>query len=66
MNEPDEMRADYGELLKDGVRGKYFEQCQGGVTAILLEADVAEVFTDGKQVNQILRALIPTVTKRLS
>lgn len=66
MNQPDEMRDDYGDVLKDGVRGKYYESFKNGVKVVLLDEDVADVFTDGKQVNDILRALIPTLKKRAS
>jgi hypothetical protein len=61
MNQPDEMREDYGDVLKSGVRGKYYDQFKDGVKVVLLDKDVADVFTDGKQVNDILRALIPTL-----
>ncbi len=57
------MRDDYGDVLKDGVRGKYYDSFKDGVKVVLLDADVAEVFRDGKQVNDILRALIPTMKK---
>src|SRR5438552_13692672 len=66
MNEQEDMRDDYGDVLKDGVRGKYYEQFKGGVRAVLLDDDVAEGFTDSAQVNAILRALLPTVKKEAS
>ena len=66
MRENEDMRDDYGDVLKDGVRGKYYEQFKGGVRAVLLDDDVAEVFTDSAQVNAILRALLPTVKKEAS
>ncbi|HSI73735.1 MAG TPA: hypothetical protein VK934_11225 [Fimbriimonas sp.] len=57
------MRDDYGDLLKDGVRGKYYDDFKDGVKVVLLDNDVAAVFTDSKQVNDILRALIPTLKR---
>jgi len=65
MNESGEMRDDYGNVLKD-VRGKYYERVGDGVRAVLLDADVAGVFTDGRQINDILRALVPTMRKQAS
>jgi hypothetical protein len=61
MNDGNEMKADCGDVLRDGVRGKYFDEAKHGVKAILLDADVAEVFPEGKQINEILRSLIPTL-----
>ncbi len=61
MNQPEDMRNDYGDVLRDGVRGKYYESFKDGVKVVLLDADVAAVFSDGKQINDILRALIPTI-----
>ena len=63
MKQADEMRDDYGDLLKDGVRGKYYDDFKDGVKVVLLDNDVAAVFTDSKQVNDILRALIPTLKR---
>lgn len=59
MNEPNEMREQYD--FSQGVRGKYFDRYREGTNVILLDPDVASVFKDQKQVNDILRALIPTV-----
>ena len=66
MSDKDKLRSDYGDLLKDGIRGKYYERCQDGAIAILLDKDVAEVFKDSKQVNEILRALITAVKQQAS
>ncbi len=48
MNQPKDMRDDYGDVLKNGVRGKYYDSFKVGVKMVLLDADVAEVFRDGK------------------
>jgi hypothetical protein len=60
--ETDEMLPEYD--FSDAEQGKYVKQFGHKVTAVLLDEDVAKVFPDTKQVNDILRALIPTVTKR--
>jgi hypothetical protein len=55
----DDLRAEYDlSKLTGGVRGKYYERATAGTTFVLLEPDVAEVFPDGRTVNQALRALI--------
>ena len=59
--EIDDMMPEYD--FSNAEQGKYAKHFEGEVTAILLDGDVAKVFPDGKQVNDILRALIPTVTK---
>lgn len=50
------------EMLKEydfsgGVRGKYAESFARGSNVIVLDPDVAKVFSDSKSVNQALRAL---------
>jgi hypothetical protein len=42
--ENDEMRPEYD--LRGGVRGKYYERAKKGSNVVLLEPDIAEVFTD--------------------
>lgn len=63
-NEHDEMREQYD--FSQGVRGKYYDRYREGTNVILLDPDVASVFKDQKQVNDILRALIPTVKPKAS
>lgn len=63
-NEHDEMREQYD--FSQGVRGKYHDRYLEGTNVILLDPDVASVFKDQKQVNDILRALIPTVKPKAS
>jgi len=60
--EKDEMLPEYD--FSEAVQGKYASSFPHGAKAILLDEDVAKVFPDTKQVNDILRALIPSVTKR--
>ncbi len=40
-----------------GVRGKYAGRFAKGCNVVVLDPDVARVFTDSKSVNQALRAL---------
>jgi hypothetical protein len=50
------------EMLKEydfsgGVRGKYAERFARGSNVVVLDPDVAKVFSDSESVNQALRAL---------
>ena len=40
-----------------GVHGKYVDRFAQGANVVVLDPDVAEVFTDSESVNQALRAL---------
>ncbi|MBX3280474.1 MAG: hypothetical protein KF868_20950 [Acidobacteria bacterium] len=40
-----------------GVRGKYADRFAKGCNVVVLDPDVARVFTDAESVNQALRAL---------
>jgi hypothetical protein len=50
-----EMREEYD--FSGGVRGKYAARFAEGANVVVLDPDVAEVFTDSESVNQALRAL---------
>ena len=52
----EEMRAEYD--IRGGVRGKYYERYRQGTNVVLLEPDVAAVFSDSQSVNRALRMLI--------
>lgn len=55
-NEQDqEMLEEYD--FSDGVRGKYAARFSEGANVVVLDPDVAEIFTDSESVNQALRAL---------
>jgi hypothetical protein len=47
-----------------GVRGKYADRFAQGSNVVVLDPDVAQVFTDSESVNQALRALI--IQQRIS
>jgi len=44
--------------FSNGVRGKYAGRFAKGSNVVVLDPDVAQVFTDSESVNQALRALI--------
>lgn len=50
-----EMLEEYD--FSGGVRGKYAGRFGRGCTVVVLDPDVAQVFTDSESVNQALRAL---------
>ena len=62
----DELRPEYDlASLKGGVRGKYYARATAGTTMVLLEPDVAEAFSDGASVNQVLRSYLRTSRGKL-
>lgn len=50
-----DMREEYD--FSEGVRGKYTERYARGSNVVVLNADVAEVFSDAKALNEALRVL---------
>ena len=56
------MRDEYD--FRSGTRGKYASRFAEGSNVVLLDPDVAEVFPDGKAVNDALRALAKIVRER--
>lgn len=55
----DDLRSEYDEsVLRDGVRGKYYEKYRQGTNLVLLEPDVAKAFPDARTVNEALRMLM--------
>jgi hypothetical protein len=56
----DELRPEYDlrELLKEGVRGKYFRSFEAGTNVVLLDPDVATAFPDSEAVNEALRLVL--------
>jgi hypothetical protein len=50
-----EMQAGYD--FSPGVRGKYFRRFRRGANVVVLEPDVAKVFSNAQIVNDSLRAL---------
>jgi hypothetical protein len=55
----DELRPEYDFFqLTRGVRGKYAERYRAGTNLVLLDADVAQAFTNEAAVNEALRLSI--------
>lgn len=56
----DELRPEYdlGELLKDGVQGKYAKRYAEGTNLVLLDPDIAEAFPNDEAVNKALRLVM--------
>ena len=61
MNQP-EMREDYD--FSNEERGKYAAAAKAGSKVILLDPDVAEVFHDAKQINELLRSIARVMNKQ--
>ena len=57
-----EMKAEYD--FSGGVRGKYAKKYARGTNIVVLDPDVAKVFTDSKEVNEILRTLTRIAIKK--
>ena len=54
----DELREEYDlSHLKDGVRGKYYDQAVAGTNLVLIEPDLAKLFPNARAVNRALRVL---------
>lgn len=56
------MRAEYD--FSRGVRAKYFRRYQRGANVVVLEPDVAKVFSNAESVNNSLRALAGIIRRR--
>ena len=57
----DELRPEYDLTeLKGGVRGKYYQQARAGTNLVLIEPDLAGVFSNSAAVNRALRLLVDT------
>ena len=47
-----------------GVRGKYVDRFPKGANVVVLDPDVAQIFTDSDSVNEALRALASIIQKQ--
>jgi hypothetical protein len=54
--EKEDLRPEYD--FSSGERGKYAARFAAGTNLVMLDADVAEAFTDSKSVNDALRRLL--------
>ena len=58
----DTMRLHYD--FRGGVRGKYVSRYRAGTNVVVLDPDVAEVFSNAVAVNRALRTLLAVVPPR--
>ena len=58
----DDLRPEYD--FRGGVRGKYVERFRQGTNIVVLDPDVAAEFKDSQSVNDALRTILKTRTKR--
>ncbi len=56
------MQANYD--FAGGVRGKYFRRYNRGANVVVLEPDVARVFSSPESVNESLRALAGIIRRQ--
>jgi hypothetical protein len=57
-----EMQPEYD--FSNGVRGKYFRRYHRGANVVVLEPDVAKVFSNAATVNDSLRALAGIIRRQ--
>ncbi|MGH7952496.1 MAG: hypothetical protein ACREFE_11340 [Limisphaerales bacterium] len=57
-----DMQVEYD--FSRGVRGKYFRRYHRGANVVVLEPDVAKVFSDAETVNDSLRALAGIIRRQ--
>lgn len=57
-----EMRPEYD--FGGGVRGKHAARYAAGTNIVVLDPDVARVFSSSEAVNDVLRALLPVIRRR--
>ena len=58
-----EMRKEYGNVLKGGVRGKYLKKYKEGTNLVLIAPDLAKLFKTEDDVNNALRLLARVAKK---
>jgi len=51
-----ELRPEYPELIRSGVRGKYAKRYRSQTNVIVIDDDLTEAFPNTKAVNDALRA----------
>ena len=60
----DDMKEEYD--FSDGVRGKYAARFAEGSNVVVLDPDVADLFTNSESVNDALRTLAEIAAKQRS
>jgi hypothetical protein len=61
VNDEEEMRADYHCDYRKGKLNRFAARFPRGASVVVLDADVAAVFSTPESVNAVLRALIETM-----
>ena len=61
-NKDDDILDEYD--FSGGIRSKYVDRVAKTTHVVVLEPDVAEVFTDSESVNQALRGLLPIINEQ--
>jgi len=61
--EDDELRPEYDFDRREAKPNRFAERFKRGCRMVVLDPDVAEVFTTPKKVNDVLRALITTMPR---
>ncbi len=59
----DELLDEYD--FNNGVRGKYVNRFKKGSNIIILDPDVAEIFTDSESVNKVLRSIAHIIRNQM-
>jgi hypothetical protein len=59
----DEMLDEYD--FSNGVRGKYVNRFKKGSNIIILDPDVAEIFSDSESVNKALRSIAHIIRNQM-
>ena len=59
----DEMLDEYD--FSNGVRGKYVNRFKKGSNIIILDPDVAEIFSDSESVNKALRSIARIIRNQM-
>ena len=52
------MKADYGDSLGTGIRGKYFEAAIRSKGLARIDADLPEIFGSSEEINRALRSVV--------
>ena len=63
LQAPDEMRREYRFDYSKSKHNRFAERSSQRRTVVILDPDIAEVFTTPESVNDVLRALITTMPR---
>ncbi|HLY62121.1 MAG TPA: hypothetical protein VKV95_15375 [Terriglobia bacterium] len=63
QDDNDDMLPEYD--FSQGVRGKHYKAYRASTNVVLLDPDLAKVFTNSESVNQVLRMLLQLAKKNV-